>query len=294
LLLKYIAVVQPPYPLFRLGAPTVGKGELPGGGEHMIGFIGGGNMAEALIKGMTTSGMKDIFVSEPRKDRRAYLEKTFGVKTTDSNNEVVSLSDIIILAVKPQVMAEVLAGISRAVTEDKTIVSIAAGISLSFMEERLKTNKLIRIMPNTPALVLEGMSVMSMCECFSDRDISRVREIFMSVGRVIVMPEKYMNAVTALSGSGPGFIALYAEAMIEAGVGLGLARDNAADLAVQTLLGTARLLDTGMAPDKLREMVTSPGGTTAAGLKVFGDRGFVEIVAEAMSAAHKRAEELGK
>lgn len=260
----------------------------------MTGFIGGGNMAEALIKGMTAKGMKDIIVSEPREDRRAYLSNTYGVKTTDSNNEVVSSCDITILAVKPQVMAEVLTGLGKMVTEDKTVVSIAAGITLKFLQERLGTKKLIRIMPNTPALVLEGMSVMSMCECFSDRDIGLVREIFMSVGRVIIMPEKYMNAVTALSGSGPGFIALYAEAMIEGGIKMGLTRDNAADLAVQTLLGTARLLDTGMPPDKLREMVTSPGGTTAAGLKVFGDRGFKDIVEEAMLAAQKRAEELGK
>ncbi|MEK6682464.1 MAG: pyrroline-5-carboxylate reductase dimerization domain-containing protein, partial [Nitrospirota bacterium] len=120
------------------------------------------------------------------------------------------------------------------------------------------------------------------------------REIFMSIGKVLTLPEKYMDAVTALSGSGPAFIALFTEAMIDAGVKMGLGKDNASELVVQTLLGTARLLDTGMAPDRLREMVTSPGGTTAAGLKVFEEKGFVPIVVEALKAALNRAEELGR
>lgn len=260
----------------------------------MTGFIGGGNMAEALIKGMTSQGMKDIIVSEPREERRQYLEKAYEVKTAGSNKEVVSSSDIIILAVKPQNMGDVLDDIAKGVTEEKTVVSIAAGIKLSYLQSKLKTKKLIRVMPNTPALIQEGMSVLSLCECFNDKDISTVREIFMSVGRVIIMPEKYMNAVTALSGSGPGFIALYAEAMITGGMKMGMSREHATELAVQTLIGTAKLLDTGMAPDKLRVMVTSPGGTTAAGLKVFEKKGIMDTVIEAMLAARDRAEELGR
>jgi pyrroline-5-carboxylate reductase len=262
----------------------------------MIGFIGGGNMAEALIKGAVSSQQlgvrRDIFVSEPREDRRRYLEQAYGVKTTESNKEIASSSNIIILAVKPQNMAAVLDEIADLITEDKTVVSIAAGITLSFLQSKLKTKKLIRVMPNTPAIVQEGMSVMSLCECFSDKDIAMVRDIFMSVGRVITMPEKYMNAVTALSGSGPAFVALFVEALIEAGEKLGLSRVNASELAIQTLIGTAKLLDTGMPPDKLREMVTSPGGTTAAGLKVFEEKGFKDIVYDALHAAKKRAEEL--
>ncbi|MCL4490330.1 MAG: pyrroline-5-carboxylate reductase [Nitrospirae bacterium] len=259
----------------------------------MIGFIGGGNMAEALIKGMTAQGMKDILVSEPREDRRAYLQQTYGIKATQSNKEVVSRCAIIILAVKPQIMAPILDEMADAVTGEKTVVSIAAGITLSYLASKLNTKKLIRVMPNTPALVQEGMSVMSLCECFSDKDIATVREIFISIGKVLTLPEKYMNAVTALSGSGPAFIALFTEAMTEAGVKMGLRRDSAAELAVQTLLGTARLLDTGMAPEKLREMVTSPGGTTAAGLKVLEERDLKGIVADTLNAAVKRAEELG-
>ena len=259
----------------------------------MIGFIGGGNMAEALIKGMTGQGMRDILVSEPREDRRAYLEQTYGVKTTQSNKEAVSSGSIVILAVKPQIMDSVLNEIAASVTEEKTVVSIAAGIPLSTLSAKLATKKLIRVMPNTPAIVQEGMSVMSLCECFSDKDIFAVREIFMSIGKVLTLPEKYMNTVTALSGSGPAFIALFIEAMIESGVKMGLRKDSAAELAVQTLLGTAKLLDTGMPPEKLREMVTSPGGTTAAGLEVLEERDLKGTVAETLQAAVKRAEELG-
>lgn len=262
----------------------------------MIGFIGGGNMAEALIKGAVSSqqsAVSGLLISEPREDRRKYLEQAYGVKTTASNKEVASSCNVIILAVKPQNMAAVLNEIAEDITEAKTVVSIAAGISLSFLQSKLKTKKLVRVMPNTPAIVQEGMSVMSLCECFSDNDIAAVREIFMSVGRVLTLPEKYMNVVTALSGSGPAFIAYLIEAIIEAAVKMGLRKDSAEELAVQTLLGTAKLLDTGMSPERLREMVTSPGGTTAAGLKVMEEENFKNIIAETLRAAVKRAEELG-
>ncbi|MEW6738363.1 MAG: pyrroline-5-carboxylate reductase [Nitrospirota bacterium] len=263
----------------------------------MIGFIGGGNMAEALIKGAVSSqqsAVSGLLVSEPREDRRKYLEQTYGVRTMSDNREVASSCNIIILAVKPQNMAVVLDEIADLITEDKTVVSIAAGITLSYLQSKLKTKKLIRVMPNTPAIVQEGMSVMSLCECFSDKDIAIIRDIFMSVGKVLTLPEKYMDAVTAVSGSGPAFVALFIEAMIAAGEKMGLSRDNASELAIQTLVGTARLLDTGMPPEKLRVMVTSPGGTTAAGLKVFEEKGFKDIVYDALHAAKKRAEELAK
>lgn len=262
-----------------------------------IGFIGGGNMAEAIIKGVRGKGQgarKEILVSEPRDDRRKYLEQTYGIKTTSSNKEVAGSCNIIILAVKPQQMETVLDEISPDITEDKTVVSIAAGITLSYLSSKLKTKKLIRVMPNTPALVQSGMTVMSLCECFDDRDISVVREIFMSIGELLVLPEKHMNAVTAVSGSGPAFFALFIEAIMEAGVRLGLSEDNASTLAVQTAIGTAKLLETGMPPSKLREMVTSPGGTTAAGLKMFEEKGLRDIVSDALQAAKKRAEELGR
>jgi pyrroline-5-carboxylate reductase len=260
----------------------------------MIGFIGGGNMAEALIKGMTSRGMREVIVAEPREERRKFLEQSYGIMTSPLNKPVASSSAIIVLAVKPQNMAAVLDEIADVVTDEKTVVSIAAGITLSYLQSRLKTRRLVRVMPNTPALVQEGMTVMSLCECFSGTEILSVREIFMSVGRVLTLPEKYMNAVTALSGSGPAFVALFAETMTEAGVKMGLTRDNASELAIQTLIGTARLLETGMTPEKLREMVTSPGGTTAAGLRVFGEKNLAGIVGDALLAALGRAEELGR
>jgi pyrroline-5-carboxylate reductase len=153
---------------------------------------------------------------------------------------------------------------------------------------------MVRVMPNTPALIQEGMSVMSMCECIHDKDIGVIKDIFMSIGKLLVLPEKYMDAVTALSGSGPAFFAYFIEAMIEGAVKMGLGKDDATALAVQTLLGTARLLDTGLTPSKLREIVTSPGGTTAAGIKLFEEKKFKEVVSSAIEAATKRAKELGK
>ncbi len=267
----------------------------------MIGFIGGGNMAEALIKGIVHGSkfgvrleVKDIMVSEPRDERRAYLEKTYYVKTTSDNKEVAKNCGIIIFAVKPQNMDNVVTETAEIISEDKTVVSIAAGITLSYLLSRLRTRKIVRVMPNTPALIQEGMSVMSMCECIHDKDIGLIKDIFMSIGRMIVLPEKYMDAVTALSGSGPAFFAYFIEGMIEGAVKMGLEKDNATTLAVQTMLGTARLLDTGFSPSKIREIVTSPGGTTAAGLDIFEERNLKEIVSSAIEAATKRAKELGR
>ncbi len=204
------------------------------------------------------------------------------------------MSDIVILAVKPQIIDIVLDEIADVITDRKTIVSIAAGITLQYLESRLKTKRLIRVMPNTPAIVQEGMSVMSLCGCLLEKEIAQIRGIFMSVGKVLTLPEEQMNAVTALSGSGPAFVALFIEAMIESGERMGLNKSDATDLAVQTLLGTAKLMDTGMSTENLRKMVTSPGGTTAAGLRHFEEKGFKTIVSDAMAAARKRAEELGR
>jgi pyrroline-5-carboxylate reductase len=258
----------------------------------MIGFIGGGNMAEALIKGILSRENKKVIVSEPREDRRDFLSRTYGVLTTASNTEAVGPSDIIVLAVKPQNMATVLDEISGSITAEKTVVSIAAGITLAFLQSRLKTERLIRVMPNTPALVQEGMSVISLCSCLPPHVIAPVRDIFISIGKVLTLPEKHMDAVTALSGSGPGFVALFTEAMIAGGEKMGLTRDNASELAIQTVIGTAKLLETGMPPETLRKMVTSPGGTTAAGVKVFEDKGLAALVVQALEAAKKRADEL--
>ncbi len=251
-------------------------------------------MAEAMIKGMTSQGMKEILVSEPREERRQYLESQYNVGTTSDNNEIASACSIVILAVKPQNMDAVADEIKGTITEDNTVVSIAAGITLAYLTSKFNIKKIIRVMPNTPALVQQGMSVMSLCECFPDNDIMVVRDILMSIGEVITLPEKYMDAVTAVSGSGPGFIAFFIEAIIHAGVKAGLSEDDSHTLAVQTAIGTAGLLDTGISPSKLREMVTSPGGTTAAGLNALDEAGLGETVYSAIEAAKDRSEELGK
>ena len=260
----------------------------------MIGFIGGGNMAEAMIKGMLRSNLKDIIISEPRNERREYLEYAYHIKTTPKNSDVVRQCSIIILAVKPQNMDDVTAEIVGTVSNDTVIVSIAAGVTLSYLTSRLKTTKIIRVMPNTPALVQEGMSVLAISEGIPDSQIAVVRDIFLSFGKVLVLPEKYLDAVTALSGSGPAFIALFVEAMIDAGVKMGLTEENALELSRQTLLGTAKLLETGIPPAKLRDMVTSPGGTTAAGLKVFEEKNFHDLILYVIKAATERSKELGR
>ncbi len=251
-------------------------------------------MAEAMIKGMTSRGLKDIVVSEPRDKRRHYLEHTYAVKTTFDNRGIVSSCNIIILSVKPQNMSQVLDEIGSEITDEKTVVSIAAGIPLDYLLSKLNTASVIRAMPNTPALIQAGISVMSLPEESSGRDMDTVKRIFKSIGRVIVLPEKYLHAVTALSGSGPAFISYFIDAMIEGGVKMGLNREISQLLIIQTLAGTAKLLDTGMSPTELREMVTSPGGTTEAGLKLFYENDLMDIVLKTIKAAVRRSQELGK
>ncbi|KKK98120.1 hypothetical protein LCGC14_2645940 [marine sediment metagenome] len=261
----------------------------------MIAFIGGGNMAEALIKGMKGSGSKeDITVSEPLAQRREYLRDTYGVSVTFDNAEAVKKASIIVLAVKPQQMDKVIADIAPGVDSKKTVVSIAAGITIKYYLDRLDTERVVRVMPNMGAMKGEGMSVLSFCDCFNDADINRVKEIFISSGVAISLPERHMDAVTALSGSGPAFIALFIESMIEAGVSLGLGRDDAAQLAIQTLRGTTEVLDGGPTPGKLIEMVRSPGGTTAEGLSTFEREGLRLTVLKALEAAARRSKELAK
>ncbi len=259
----------------------------------MIGFIGGGNMAEAIIKGMIAGGIGDILVSEPGDDRRRYLEASYPVGTRFDNRSVVSSCDIIILAVKPQNMGEVIEEIHDLASSEKTVVSIAAGIPLSYLRAQLPDCSIIRVMPNTPALILSGMSVFALPEGFTG-DMERVKQIFSSIGKVLILPERYMDTVTALSGSGPAFIAYFADAMIESGIETGLQKDTARELVVQTLVGTSRLLDSGMAPSALMKMVTSPGGTTEAGLNVYNEQGLMNIVSASIKAAEKRSRELGK
>lgn len=259
----------------------------------MIGFIGGGNMAEALIKGMALKGQKDILVSEPRGMRKTFLEKAYGISTTDSNKEVAEKCSLLVLAVKPQNMAEVLDEIAPVVRPEQTIVSVAAGISTGFIKSRIRSEKIVRVMPNTPATVQEAMTVLTMSKDLSQEEYASVNEIFSSVGKTALMPESLINAVTALSGSGPAFICQFVEHMVAAGIKTGLSKDDAYKLSAQTLVGTAKMVEAGYELSNIRTMVTSPGGTTAAGLAVFHDKNLGQMVEESIAAAKKRAEELG-
>ncbi|MCS7215120.1 MAG: pyrroline-5-carboxylate reductase [Thermodesulfovibrio sp.] len=258
----------------------------------MIGFIGGGNMAEALVRGLVKDGKKNIIVSEPVDERRRYLENCYGIKTTPSNTEVVNLCEIIILAVKPQNIREVLEEIKDIVSEKHTVVSIAAGIPLKLIQKYLKTDKLIRAMPNLAAIVGESMTVLALCECLEMKIIAPVRDIFMSVGKVITLPENYMDRVTAISGSGPGFLCYIIEQLIDVAIEFGFAEDIAKELVIQTFVGTAKLLESGLSPNKIRHSVTSPGGTTEAGLYVLAQGTLREILFKTLREATKRAKEL--
>ena len=270
-----------------------------------FGFIGGGNMAEALIKGMRSKSRADILVSEPLEQRRRYLEETYQVKTTASNREAAEAAEIIIIAVKPQIIDQALSGMEDIFGDGpgkqnknqnkKLAVSIAAGVRLGYLAEKLGTDNVVRAMPNTPALSGLGMTVLSVRECPLDQGLfARVKEVFMSVGKVIVMPEKYMDAVTALSGSGPAFFALFIEGLVEGAVRQGLPREAAVELALQTAAGSIRMMEEGIDAERLRKMVTSPGGTTQAGLEVLESRGFKDILCDTIEAAAGRARELGR
>lgn len=264
----------------------------------IIGFIGGGNMAEALMKGLMAGGVPvvDLPVADPSEERRTYLASRYGLSVTTDNRDVAKRSDIIVLAVKPQVAHLVLAEIHADVSADKLVISIMAGVRAEAIEASCPTGtRVVRVMPNTPALVLEGASAIAGGASASADDLSLARRIFGLVGRCWLVDEKLMDTVTGLSGSGPAYVLTFIEALSDAGVKNGLPRDVAFGLAAQTVFGTAKLLlETGEHPALLREKVTSPGGTTIAGLHVLENDGFRGTVINAVDAATARSKELGK
>ncbi len=268
--------------------------------QNTIGFIGGGQMGEALIRGLIQSeqyAKTDISVAEPNQDRRDYMVSTYGINGYETSNSIWQNCNIIILAVKPQIMSIVLEASKELVTPEHLLISIAAGLPISFYEHGLasKDCKIIRVMPNTPALVLEGASGISGNENVTPQDMQQAEEIFNKIGKAVVLPESSIDAVTGLSGSGPAYVFTFAEAMIDAGVEQGLPRATAETLALQTLLGSVKLLmESGKHPAELRAMVTSPGGTTIAAQHVLERSGFKGIVMDAVAAAVNRSKELGK
>jgi pyrroline-5-carboxylate reductase len=264
-----------------------------------IAFLGGGNMAEALIKGLEAAGTAkadQIMATDVSGDRLAYLTKTYGIIAAKSNADAAREAAVIILSVKPQVIERVLAEISSAVDDKKLVISIAAGITLTKIEKSLReTARVVRVMPNTPALVLAGAAALSAGKNVTNDDLALAQSIFNAVGRAVVVDEKLMDAVTGLSGSGPAYVFMIIDALSDAGVKAGLPRPLALELAAQTLYGSAKMvLETKEHPGKLRDMVTSPGGTTIEGLHALEKGKLRATLMNAVEAATARSKELGK
>jgi pyrroline-5-carboxylate reductase len=263
-----------------------------------VGFIGGGNMAEAMIKGLLAGGVPaaSILVADPVSSRRDYLSGNYGVTVSAENAEIAGAADVIVLAVKPQMSKEVLAGIAKTDISAKILVSIMAGVTTAGIEAEFSGRvRVVRVMPNTPALAMSAASAISPGRHAEEDDLALTEHLFSMVGRTWRVDEKLMDAVTGLSGSGPAFVLSFLESMADGGVKNGLSRDTALGLAAQTLLGTARLyLETGEHPAKLRDKVTSPGGTTIAGLHALEMGCFRGTVINAVDAAVARSKELGK
>jgi pyrroline-5-carboxylate reductase len=266
--------------------------------DGRIGFVGTGNMAEALIRGLTGAGVAEaaqILGSEPREERRAEMSARYGIATTLDNCEVARQADILILAVKPQVMARVLDEIQPHVKATALVISVAAGIPTGVIEAHLPRVRVVRTMPNTPALVGAGATAVAAGGHATQADLDATKRIFDSVGMTVVLDEQQMDAVTGLSGSGPAYIILIIEAMADAGVKVGLSRYNAQALAAQTVLGSAKLLiETKEHPGRLKDMVTSPGGTAIAGLHTLEAGGLRTTLMNAVEVATNRSRELGE
>ena len=263
-----------------------------------VGFIGSGAIAEALISGIIKAGLitpDQIIVNDINQSRLDYMQKKFGVHTTLNLQEFVKEVNILFLTIKPQVIHTVLDAMAPFITTATLVVSVVAGVTTRILQEKMPCVPIIRVMPNTPVAVGEGMSVIALGEYAGKENGELVLTIFSSVGKALMMDESAMDAVTGLSGSGPGYAFVLIDALSDAGVGVGLSRQNAVIMAAQTLLGAAKMvLETGEHPAKLRDMVTSPGGTTIAGIHVLEQRGVRAALMDAVQAATKCSQDMGK
>lgn len=261
----------------------------------VIAVIGAGVMGETIVAGMLRSGRRpaDLMMSERRPERADELRERYGIEVV-TNVEAARRADTIMLVVKPQDMPDVLDEIAPHLADDRLVISLAAGITTETLEARLPDGvAVIRVMPNTPALVDEGMAAMSCGSHCSEEHLDHAESLLQTTGKVMRVPEKQQDAVTAISGSGPAYIFFVVESMIEAGVHLGLPRSTATELVVQTLVGSARLLsESGDHPTELRERVTSPGGTTAAALRELEDHKVRAAFLSALEAARNRSRDL--
>lgn len=262
-----------------------------------LGTIGGGVMGEALLSRLiaqTVYEPLEVMVSDPLPQRRDYLNETYQVQVTSDNQAVASASEVLLLAIKPQVFDAVVAGLPKPETTDQLVLSILAGVPLSKLEAAFPQQPVIRAMPNTPATVGAGMTAIAAGTEVQPRHLDRAKQILQAVGDVVEVPESMMDAVTGLSGSGPGYVAIAIEALTDGGVAAGLPRAIAAKLALNTVLGSAQLLkETGMHPAELKDRVTSPGGTTIAGISQLESAGFRSALIEAVRKASQRSQELG-
>ena len=262
-----------------------------------VAILGAGVMGETLLSGLVRAGRRvdELLVGEKRRERGAELTERYGV-TVVGNVEAAQKADTLALVVKPQDMGDLLAEIAPHVRPGQLVVSLAAGITTSFIESRLPDGvAVVRVMPNTPALVDEGMAAISRGSHCDESHLEEAEALMASTGHVIRVPERQQDAVTAISGSGPGYLFFVVESMIEAGVHLGLPRGTATELVVQTMVGSAKLLrETGEHPTVLRERVTSPGGTTAAAIRELEDHKVRAAFLTAMEAARNRSRALAE
>jgi pyrroline-5-carboxylate reductase len=266
---------------------------------HRIGFLGAGKMATALAQGWIKAGLvavEGVCASDPIPAARDHFTKTTGATVFSDNLPVIAQSTMLVLAVKPQNMPELLGNIKLKVTSQHLLVSIAAGITLKHLADALgHDRRIVRVMPNTPCLVGASASAFAVSAVATIADVQRIEQLLNSVGRAVQVPEKLLDAVTGLSGSGPAFVFVMIEALADGGVRMGLPRDLAMMLAAQTVLGSAKmLLETGLHPGPLKDMVASPAGTTIAGLHALERGGLRAALMDAVEAATLRAIELGK
>ncbi len=266
--------------------------------DTTIGFIGAGNMAEALIRGLIEGKVASptaIAASAPRAERAEQLHTRYGIAVSRDNAEIAGRSRLVVLAVKPQILEKVCRQIAGAIRPDTLIVSVAAGVDTATIEEQLfEGARVVRAMPNTPAQVRAGATAIARGRHATDADLLEAKAIFDAVGITVALDEIHLDAVTGLSGSGPAYIFLILEALADAGVKVGLSRRDAQRLAAQTVMGSAKLLlDTDEHPGKLKDMVTSPGGTAIAGLHTLEQGGLRTTLINAVEAATRRARELG-
>jgi len=267
--------------------------------NKQVGFVGAGNMGEALVKGLLHGHLcrpEQIICSDIRPERQKAMREAYGVKTTSNNSEVVKHSDIIVLAVKPQILKQVVADIAKYFDPSKLVISIAAGVAMESIESCAKQElKLIRVMPNICVSVGEGISAIAGGKHATKEDLMVAKAIFDSSGRSLFVEENLLDAVTGLSGSGPAYIFLIIDALADAGVKVGLARSDALLLASQTVLGSAKMLiETGEHPGRLKDSVTSPGGTAIAGLHTLEEGGLRTTLINAVEVATQRSKVLGE